>query len=60
MGKMIYSDTCGRMIPSGFKRLKKDGEYRHYTWSEDDAVYWADDVDDRYFMEIPENNVILD
>ena len=60
MAKMIYSDTVGGMIPKGFKRLKKDGEYRHYTWNESDAVYWADDVDDRYYMEIPATNVILD
>jgi hypothetical protein len=61
--KTIYSRTVGGMIPTGFKRkLKNSNEYRHYTWNESDAVYWADDVDDRYFFydDIPETNVIYD
>jgi hypothetical protein len=61
--KTIYSRTVGGMIPTGFKRkLKNSNEYRHYTWNESDAVYWADDVDDRYYFyeTIPETNVIYD
>jgi hypothetical protein len=60
--KKIWSDTVGAMIPRGFKRKLKDGDYRHYTWNESDAVYWADDVDDRYYFyeTIPETNVIYD
>jgi hypothetical protein len=51
------------MIPTGFKRkLKNSDEYRHYTWNEADAVYWADDVDDRYYFygDVPENHTIYD
>lgn len=60
--KKIWSDTVGTMIPKGFKRKLKSGDYRHYTWNESDAVYWADDVDDRYYFyeTIPETNVIYD
>lgn len=41
----------------GFYIKKKNGEYRHYTWSNEDCVYWADDVDDRYYFEIPKNAI---
>ena len=41
----------------GFYMKKKNGEYRHYTWSSEDCVYWADDVDDRYYFEIPKNAI---
>jgi hypothetical protein len=60
--KKIWSDTVGAMIPKGFKRKLKDRDCRHYTWNESDAVYWADDVDDRYYFyeTIPETNVIYD
>lgn len=60
--KKIWSNTVGAMIPTGFKRKLKCGDYRHYTWNESDAVYWADDVDDRYYFyeTIPETNVIYD
>lgn len=29
------------MIVSGFKMKKRNGEYRHYTWNDNDCVYWA-------------------
>jgi hypothetical protein len=60
--KKIWSDTVGDMIPKGFKRELKNGGYRHYTWNEEDAVYWADDVDDRYYFygDVPENHTIYD
>ena len=57
MNNMIYSDSLGGMIIKGFYMKKKNGEYRHYTWSNEDCVYWADDVDDRYYFEIPKNAI---
>ena len=57
MNNMIYSDSLGGMIIKGFYMKKKNGEYRHYTWDDEDCVYWADDVDDRYYCEIPKNAI---
>ena len=54
---MVYSDSLGVMIIKGFYMKKKNGEYRHYTWNDEDCVYWADDVDDRYYCEIPNNAI---
>lgn len=28
---------------------------KHYTWNNDDMVYYNDDTDEDYFMEIPKN-----
>ena len=62
----IYSETIGTMIPKGFTTRKvlfsKDGStpYKicnsfHWTWNEEDAVYYRDDVDDIYKYEMPIN-----
>lgn len=48
MGKMIWSENEGAMIYKGFTYRGK-----HYTWDEADEVYYRDDVDDTYLMEIP-------
>ena len=50
---MIYSNSLDEMVLSGFYMKKKDGTYRHYTWNDEDCVYWADDVDDRCRCEVP-------
>ena len=55
---MVYSEMLGGMIIKGFYMKKKNGQYRHYTWNESDCVYWADDVDDRFYYELPENAII--
>ena len=54
---MVYSDYLGEMIIKGFYMKKRNGEYRHYTWNDDDLVYYADDVDDLYYYEIPNNAI---
>ena len=33
------------------------GRAKHYTWNDEDMVYYNDDVDDDYFMEAPKNGV---
>lgn len=66
--KMIYSDYLGTMIPAGFTTQKvlfdrqgcegyKVCKPMHYTWNEEDLLYYIDDVDDsdRAYGEIPEN-----
>ena len=55
---MIYSESLGEMIIKGFYMKKKNGEYRHYTWNDKDCVYWADDVDNRFYYEVPQNAIL--
>lgn len=55
---MVYSDYLGEMIIKGFYMKKKNGEYTHYTWNEDDFVYWNDEVDDSYYYEVPQNAIL--
>ena len=55
---MVYSDHLGEMIIKGFYMKKKNGEYRHYTWNDLDCVYWADDVDDRFYCDVPQNAIL--
>lgn len=55
---MIYSESLGEIIIMGFYMKKKNGEYRHYTWNDSDSVYWADDVDDRFYYEVLQNAIL--
>lgn len=68
MGMSIYiwSDTVGTMIPKGFTTravlIKNDGSesYKvcqpvHWSWHEEDAVYYCDIVDDKFTFEVPDN-----
>lgn len=54
---MIYSDYLGEMVIKGFYIKKRNGNFRHYTWNDDDLVYYDDDVDDLYYYEIPNNAI---
>ena len=58
MNNMVYSDSLEKMIIKGFYLKTVSGLYRHYTWNDKDCVYWADDVDDRYYLEIPKNAIL--
>ena len=55
---MIYSESLGELIIKGFYLKKKNGEYRHYTWNDSDCVYWADDVDDRFYYDVPQKAIL--
>ena len=68
MSKLVYSDYLGTMICKGFTTRKvifnKQGSepYKicnpfHWTWNEDDLLYYRDDVDDTSYCEIPKNGV---
>ena len=48
MAKMIWSENTGDMVYKGFTYKGK-----HYTWAEADELYYRDEVDDTYLMEIP-------
>ena len=48
--KMVYSEYENRMIRTGFVRKYSIGDEvrigtEHFTWCEDDLMYWSDDVD---------------
>ena len=54
--KMIYSDSEGEMKKYGFvlKRSIGDEVYisdEHFTWCDEDEVYYSDDVDGKYYEE---------
>lgn len=53
MNKMIYSDSLDEMVIFGFSIHGV-----HYTWNDDDCVYWSDMTDDDYYMEVPKNAII--
>ena len=67
--KMIYSDYLETMIPAGFtirkvlfdKQCKEPYKIckhsEHYTWDETDLLYYSDEIDGEYYMEIPKNGV---
>lgn len=54
--KMIYSETVGTMIPYGFiRKFSKSDEViigqEHFTWCEDDCIYYSDDIDGKGYFE---------
>lgn len=51
--KTIYSDYLEEMIPVGFTV-----DTVHYTWNEEDLVYWSDETDDDYYMEVPKRAIL--
>ena len=62
---MIYSNSLGCMIEKGFTISKvvfynKGGfkllRYKeHFTWNDNDCVYYSDEIDGKYYFEIPKN-----
>lgn len=66
LASYIWSETLGCMVVKGFTTravlIKKNGSkpYKvcqpyHWTWNEEDALYYRDDVDDAWTEDIPEN-----
>ena len=66
--KMIYSDYLETMIPAGFTTQKvlfdrqgcegyKVCKPMHYTWNEEDLLYYSDDIDGKAYDEIPKNGI---
>lgn len=45
------------MIIKDFYMKEKNGEYIHYSWDDEDGVYWADD-DEIFYYEIPQNAIL--
>ena len=68
MIKEIYSEYLEMMIPKGFTIRKviftndgrehlKIGKEEHFFWCEKDLVYYSDDIDGKYRMDIPLNGI---
>lgn len=36
---------------------EKNGEYIHYSWDDEDGVYWADD-DEIFYYDVPQNAIL--
>ena len=49
--------VANNMIIKGFYMKEKNGEYIHYSWDDEDGVYWADD-DEIFYYEIPQNAIL--
>lgn len=55
--KRVYSDYLEDFIPAGFVRKYSASDYcyigkEHYTWNEEDLVYYSDDEDGKmYWLE---------
>ena len=52
--KRVYSEYLEEFIPAGFVRKYSASDYvivgkEHFTWNEDDLVYYSDDVDGKLF-----------
>ncbi len=48
----VYSDSLGEMVVKGFSY-----KGNHYTWNDFDCVYYADDSDECYYMDIPKGAI---
>ena len=53
MDKMIYSNSLDYMVVSGFY-----WKGMHYTWNDEDVVFWNDSVDDDFFWCVPDDAII--
>lgn len=45
------------MIIKDFYMKEKNGEYIHYSWDDEDGVYWADD-DEIFYYDVPQNAIL--
>lgn len=66
MYKMVYSNSLDCMVVKGFtvytvyidKRgleAYKLGKGKHYTWNDEDCLYYYDESDEEYYDGIPVN-----
>ena len=62
MGKMIWSDSQEQMVVKGFARIANGFRF-HYTWNDADEVYYNDEDEEDFYMEVPKSGrvaVVLD
>lgn len=56
MSENINGFTTYRVVISRQGKVKyKLTRKKHYLWNNDDMVYYNDDTDEDYYMEIPKN-----
>lgn len=63
--KYIYSESDNRMIKYGFRFKYSYSDVvfigtEHFTWCEDDEVYYSDDIDGKYFEEYQTESPYID
>lgn len=56
--KMIWSDSLDEKVISGFIVVTDMGGKKHYSWNDDDCVYYWDAADDDYYMEVPKGAIL--
>ena len=50
--EMMWSDSLEEMVHVGFTY-----NINHYSWNDEDCLFYNDDTDEDYFMEAPDNAV---
>ena len=53
MARMTWSRSLDDCVYAGFTFKKK-----HYEWDDIDCVYYSDDSDEDFFMEVPRTAVV--
>ena len=53
---MIWSESLENMVHSGFT-IRDDGIDKHYSWNDEDCVFYNDDTDEDYFDKVPDGAV---
>lgn len=56
--KMVWSDSLDEEVIAGFSIEDDEEGTKHYTWNDDDCVYYWDEADDDYYMEVPNGAVV--
>lgn len=65
MAKMIYSESNDEMVKYGFVRKYSVGDEViiskvHFTWCDDDMVYYSDDTDEVWYEEYQTEQPYID
>lgn len=51
--KMVYSESLDEDVIAGFTIEDEEEGTMHYTWHDEDCVYYWDDSDESFYMEVP-------
>lgn len=56
--KMVYSDSLDEDVIAGFTIEDEEEGTMHYSWHDEDCVYYWDDSDESFYMEVPKGAVV--
>lgn len=51
--KMVYSESLDEDVIAGFTIEDEEEGTMHYSWHDEDCVYYWDDSDESFYMEVP-------